>query len=132
MPSKPCCAVCKGRNHPLHLCQQFKDATVQQRWNLVRQHKYCANCLHKSHTVGSCASTYTCRTCKSKHNSLLHKDEEDKKPAATVMVTSVQPEAVESTSEDDLKLPSGFINTALVSINCSGRRLTVRATSDSC
>ena len=132
VPSKPCCAVCKGRNHPLHLCQQFKDATVQQRWNLVHQHKYCANCLHKSHTVGSCASTYTCRTCKSKHNSLLHKDEEDKKPAATVMVTSVQPEAVESTSEDDLKLPSGFINTALVSINCSGRRLTVRAASDSC
>ena len=83
-------------------------------------------------TVCSCASTYTCRTCDAKHNSLLHKDEEDKKPAATVMVTSVQPEAVESTSEDDLKLPCGFINTALVSINCSGRRLTVRAALDSC
>ena len=132
VPSKPCCAVCKGRNHPLHLCQQFKVATVQQRWNLVRQHKYCANCLHKSHTVGSCASTCTSRNCKSKHNSLLHKDEEDKKPAATVMVTSIQPEAVESTSEDDLKLQCGLINTALVSINCSGRRLTVRAALDSC
>lgn len=44
------------------------------RYNKIKQCKLCINCLAAEHKVQECTSSYTCRKCKQKHHSLLHRD----------------------------------------------------------
>ncbi len=85
-------ALCMGHNHSLARCQVFLDSDISKRWTLVRQNKYCVNCLHQSHTVANCSSAHTCRQCQSRHHSLLHKGEEadtkPKQPCTSYMTTA--------------------------------------------
>ncbi len=59
---KPC-PICKEeKSHPTYRCKKFKEGTVPQRLQWVKQYKLCPNCLHNSHQkVEDCTSTYTCR-----------------------------------------------------------------------
>ncbi len=89
------CALCKGSNHSLARYQVFLDSDINQRWSLIKQHKYCANCLHQSHQVNSCASSFTCRECKARHNTLLHRGDDisggkGDKQTAKMLMTSVK------------------------------------------
>ena len=125
------CAICKGHNHSLARCQIFLDSDVNKRWTLARQNKYCVNCLHQSHTVANCTSTYTCRTCQSKHHSLLHKGEEADKPkpqTGTSLLTTAN-----LVKGPELRLlPSGFIHTAIITVFHGDSWITVRAAVDTC
>ncbi len=131
------CPLCKGPNHGWTRCQVFQDADNNQRWQYVRQHKYCANCLHGSHQVGNCASTYTCHVCQSKHHSLLHKgdDSAKSKQSAKSLLTSakLQPQqSLQTNSSTPKLLKGGFIHTALLTVFNGDRAITVRAAIDSC
>lgn len=65
-----CCAYCNGK-HFIYFCQQFRALSVEDREQFVRNNRLCFNCLY-SHLISNCKSKYTCRTCKRKHNTLLH------------------------------------------------------------
>ncbi len=78
--------------------------------------------------MANCASTHTCHVCKARHNSLLYKEEEDKKTTGTVMITK----AKEDKENKQQKVKSGFINTAVLSVQHGSRRLIVRAALDNC
>ncbi|KAM7341709.1 uncharacterized protein ACRADG_000323 [Cochliomyia hominivorax] len=65
------CRICK-KNHPLRKCYKFKRMSVQQRRTIVRQHKYCYNCLAHSHRVYRCKSRERCKICVDNHHTLLH------------------------------------------------------------
>ncbi|XP_075156467.1 uncharacterized protein LOC142234410 [Haematobia irritans] len=65
------CAICKER-HSLRDCPIFIMMTVADRRVTVRNHKYCMNCLAKSHTVENCHSSQTCRKCGYQHHTMLH------------------------------------------------------------
>ncbi|XP_059218310.1 uncharacterized protein LOC131994977 [Stomoxys calcitrans] len=65
------CMLCKKR-HALRFCPQFILMTVEDRRAAVRQHRYCRNCLAKSHSVVECQSTDTCRKCGFQHHTMLH------------------------------------------------------------
>jgi len=125
------CLLCKGHNHSLARCQVFLDADVGKRWTLVRQNKYCVNCLHQSHTVANCSSTYTCRTCQAKHHTLLHKGEETDCKAKQTGSAFLTTTKSTSTTEPRL-LPSGFIHTAIITVYKGDRWMTVRAAVDTC
>ncbi len=89
------CTLCKGSNHSWAQCQVFLDADLNQRWTLIRQHKYCANCLHQSHQVSNCASIFTCRECKATHHSLLHRGDDTSanktsKQTGNTLMTSIK------------------------------------------
>ncbi len=130
------CPVCKESQHPLYRCKRFKDATVTQRWQWVKQHKCCHNCLHSSHAVTNCTSTYSCKFCKLKRNYLLHKDEDNKKQEKPVTALSSVTQGKPSDKNDSNcsvpTLGAGFIHTALVTLQHQGRRITARAALDNC
>ncbi len=60
--------ICHNVSHPAYHYKKFKEATVSQRLNWVKQHKLCSNCLHHSHSTSDCKSTYKCRHCDGNHN----------------------------------------------------------------
>lgn len=65
------CVLCKGY-HSIRLCRRFIKMTPLDRSRTVRQHKYCINCLAKSHMVSDCTSKNKCRKCRNCHHTLLH------------------------------------------------------------
>ncbi|XP_076289815.1 uncharacterized protein LOC143213646 [Lasioglossum baleicum] len=67
------CPLCKA-DHPLHRCKTFRDKTISQRFEYVKQGSRCINCLSAKHNTRSCPSSYTCHTCKKRHHTLLRFD----------------------------------------------------------
>uniref|UniRef100_A0A8D8SCB6 Uncharacterized protein n=1 Tax=Cacopsylla melanoneura TaxID=428564 RepID=A0A8D8SCB6_9HEMI len=69
--TKNCCA-CHKAFHPLFNCEAFLKLSPVQRFDLVKQNKFCINCLNANHIVTACKSNHTCNHCSSRHNTLLH------------------------------------------------------------
>ncbi len=132
------CALCKGSNHSWARCQIFLDADLNQRWALIRQHKYCANCLHQSHQVNNCASTFTCRECKARHHSLLHRGDDTSanktsKQTGNTLMTSVKPKSSPTDKSTTVKqLRGASIRTALCTVYNGHRSITIRVAFDTC
>ena len=64
------CTLCSESSHPLFRCKKFRDSTVTQRIQIVKDEKLCNNCL-RSHPKNEC-KLGNCMVCKGKHNTLLH------------------------------------------------------------
>ena len=66
------CWLCKN-NHRLMDCPSFKDRSISERRQFVKDNKLCFNCLCKTHFVKDCESSFICRekNCDKKHT-LLH------------------------------------------------------------
>ena len=73
-PCRYSCPIC-SENHYAYHCSTFKDYTPAQRKEHVLANSLCSNCLKPGHASENCRSTYKCKTCKAKHNSLLHEDQ---------------------------------------------------------
>ncbi|GBP95433.1 hypothetical protein EVAR_68848_1 [Eumeta japonica] len=65
------CLVCL-KFHPLRYCRQFLAMNIEERKRRVRLHKYCTNCLARSHTTENCTSDEVCQRCGWAHHTLLH------------------------------------------------------------
>ncbi|GFR03253.1 DUF1758 domain-containing protein [Trichonephila clavata] len=68
------CLLCKTP-HRLYDCTLFLKMNPLQRFNLIKKHGLCINCLNNNHKVALCKSKYTCRLCQGKHNYLLCRSE---------------------------------------------------------
>ncbi|GFR23818.1 DUF1758 domain-containing protein [Trichonephila clavata] len=68
------CLLCKA-SHRLYDCALFLKMNPLQRFNLIKKHGLCINCLNNNHKVALCKSKYTCRLCPGKHNYLLCRSE---------------------------------------------------------
>lgn len=65
------CNHCSG-SHSIYLCRKILKLTVQQRHKEIWKRGLCTNCLRTTrHHAGKCTSS-GCKTCSSKHNTLLH------------------------------------------------------------
>ncbi|XP_058978635.1 uncharacterized protein LOC131802432 [Musca domestica] len=70
------CSHCSKSGHMISTCQRFIVLTPNQRIEQAKQQKLCLNCLSKGHGYIQCPSKYSCRFCKQRHHSLLHKQSE--------------------------------------------------------
>ena len=66
------CLTCGKEGHKLENCSKFKDLSVDERWEEIKNHKICRSCL-KKHKF-PCKSTNVCGKtgCTYKHHNLLH------------------------------------------------------------
>ncbi|XP_066589587.1 uncharacterized protein [Prorops nasuta] len=65
------CSLCK-EEHGLYSCSRFVEASVAERYNIVRKTRVCFNCLREGHRVGECPSRKGCKSCGGRHHTLLH------------------------------------------------------------
>ena len=140
-------------NHKLSSCPLFHKMSAIDRQKYARQKQVCFNCLHPGHNVGTCTSKFSCRECKLKHHSLLHRD----KPSTVSTQKFVSKKSAQSNlgtaSTSDVKpncnetqgnpIAEGFcakatntsnvlLSTALVKIqDHSGKNIQMRALLDS-
>ncbi|XP_046811355.1 uncharacterized protein LOC124420930 [Lucilia cuprina] len=68
---QPDCRLCK-RDHPLRTCYKFNNMNITNKLKIVKQYKYCQNCLAHSHVLAICRSSERCHKCHQKHHTLLH------------------------------------------------------------
>ncbi|XP_058802015.1 uncharacterized protein LOC131670431 [Phymastichus coffea] len=74
------CALCAGE-HFISRCPTYLAKKVHERQSDVRQLKLCFNCLGQ-HKFNKCRSTYTCKVCREKHHSTLHRPSNNPSSAA--------------------------------------------------
>ena len=69
-----CPLDCKTKHH-LAACPKFQNLTVNQRWEIVKQHWRCRKCLRMHHTNG-CKKPdgSTCNKCRKNHHRSLHNE----------------------------------------------------------
>ena len=65
------CPLC-NENHYTYACAKFEALSLSQRKEHVRSHSLCGNCLKPNHASETCRSTYNCKQCQQRHNTLLH------------------------------------------------------------
>ncbi len=94
----------------------------------VKDNKWCTNCLHPSHTCSQCTSSFTCRTCKGKHHTLLHKDGSSS-PQLNLVATTTKTGS--KTQQPSVQPPThGFLNTAIIELTNGNRTIQIRAALD--
>ncbi|XP_058840879.1 uncharacterized protein LOC131696352 [Topomyia yanbarensis] len=90
----PQCPACPDK-HLLHQCPKFTKLSVPQRRELVSQQSLCWNCFRSNHQARICKSKFSCRTCHSRHHTLLHDQAAPSKmsstPAVTTAISELQP-----------------------------------------
>lgn len=69
------CPVHK-KTHPLTKCRAFRIKPLQERYNILKEHKRCFRCCSPTHTVRDCQTTLKCDECQSeKHCTAMHADQ---------------------------------------------------------
>ena len=120
------CILCSVK-HPLFLCPRFGTMTVEQRMDHIRALHLCANCLAPGHKTADCRSYGRCRTCRDKHNTLVH---QDTPPSPTTTTQTAANNPVATTS--NLSVQASLTMTSQVMLaGSAGRKLVVRALLDS-
>lgn len=66
------CCICKGA-HFVYRCHVFSNLSLSEKYDEIRKHKLCSNCLRTGHWKNECMSS-GCKKCELKHNTLLHVD----------------------------------------------------------
>lgn len=81
------CGVCK-ENHSIYKCEKFQKLTVKERYDVVAKMQLCNNCLGP-HMSKNCISEFRCTTCKGRHHTLLHYNNNYNSPKQGNMSTTV-------------------------------------------
>lgn len=67
------CSFCSDA-HSIAACAEFIKKSHDERMQIATEKNWCFNCLKSSHRLKDCRSIFSCRTCKRKHHTLLHRD----------------------------------------------------------
>jgi len=67
------CLLC-SKQHRLHQCEQFRNKSISDRHQFVKDKRLCYNCLGPNHQLKDCKSKIYCRVCNRPHNTLIHFD----------------------------------------------------------
>ncbi|XP_055590023.1 uncharacterized protein LOC129742186 [Uranotaenia lowii] len=81
------CPQCP-KSHKLWECDDFKSASLSDKYATLRRSGLCFNCLLQGHRSPDCSSHSTCKKCKKRHHTFLHPDDGSKKPSKPVGETS--------------------------------------------
>jgi len=72
----PTCFIHPWVKHRTSDCQQFLSKTVEERRELVRDHRLCYHC-HQRHLARHCPQKTRCEKCQGGHSQLLHLEHKD-------------------------------------------------------
>jgi len=102
--NRPKCPYCKEQ-HFIYYCEKFKQLSVSNRFDKVKQMNLCSNCLRYGHKTAACR-TSGCKICQQKHSTLLHRSQETSsnrgKESSEIPVKSTMPNGNDkSHSEND-------------------------------
>ena len=128
-----------NEEHKLHECLKFKTLSVPERFRIVKAKRGCYNCLQIGHNVSKCPSKFTCRECRQRHHTMLHRPSQTKTTCVEVENTSQETQAtsiVETVSNNQCAAVSPkktvLLSTAYVTIkDADGTPMTLRAMLDS-
>ena len=125
------CNLCHEQ-HGLHKCPMFLSYDVSKRIKYIKDRKWCTNCLHHSHTCGNCSSTFTCKHCKQRHHTLLHKEDSDKNSTPSSNGVAVTSATADSVTKEGVTDPPtlAFLYTALVDATNGSRSCRARIALD--
>ncbi|XP_017471852.1 PREDICTED: uncharacterized protein LOC108363101 [Rhagoletis zephyria] len=70
------CSVCSAKHKPFE-CKRFLDASIADRWSIVKRHRLFFSCLNYGHSTRDCHKRKPCAIngCGRKHNKLLHEQQ---------------------------------------------------------
>ncbi|XP_070144614.1 uncharacterized protein [Drosophila kikkawai] len=141
-PAPRGCDLCSRENHPIRLCPRFLEMDVDGRSDYIRRKQFCLNCFARGHQQRDCTSAHSCFTCRSRHHTLLHRDN----PSATAPSPTAPPRprpapsprgtgASQDHTDVQVCFTSGsravLLDTALINICHLGRDFQARALIDS-
>ncbi|GBP02981.1 hypothetical protein EVAR_69129_1 [Eumeta japonica] len=83
------CYVCEGE-HKVSVCGEFKQLSLQRKWDVVKKNNLCRLCLNKH--KGKCFVKKECGAngCKIKHHRLLHNYNDESDPVHIKQNTTMQ------------------------------------------
>ncbi|XP_070140457.1 uncharacterized protein [Drosophila kikkawai] len=134
--------LCLRENHPIRLCPRFLEMDVDGRSDYIRRKQFCLNCFARGHQQQDCTSAHSCFMCRSRHHTLLHRDN----PSATAPSPTAPPRprpaptprstgASQDHTDVQVCFASGsravLLGTALINICHLGRDFQARALIDS-
>ncbi|XP_071577848.1 uncharacterized protein [Temnothorax nylanderi] len=112
------CSYCNG-DHSIYRCKDFLALPIARRISEIRTRKLCANCLRSTTHVANKCTSGSCKTCKAKHNTLLHAKTEtescdgnnngENKTAATTTPSSAVVTHSSSTSDKQVMLSTAVV-----------------------
>ncbi|UYV74373.1 hypothetical protein LAZ67_11003269, partial [Cordylochernes scorpioides] len=98
------CIACKA-GHRIYNCTTFSTMPIEQKWEFVKQHKMCYNCLKRGHTGKNCYQG-PCKKCNKRHHTLLHRldtevtnTQKGAKPQIFTPVSEINNTSIEQGSE---------------------------------
>ena len=105
------CVFC-NENHTLDHCSKFKDNKIspQTRFDIVKKHSLCTNCLTQGHRVFECKSS-PCSLCPLKHHVLLHFGQ----TRSNIRISNTPVASNASNSENSNSLPASTISKNVLS-----------------
>ncbi|XP_070519720.1 uncharacterized protein [Cardiocondyla obscurior] len=103
------CVVC-GDKHAIFKCNKFKAGSVSERYELVRKHRLCINCLRPAHTATACKSQNSCFKCQQRHHTWLHREQPQSDNAKENAHSSYGKDALASGSGMQLVMPNQAVS----------------------
>ena len=75
--TKDGCKCCQKSNHETSDCFVLGKKSYSEKTEFVAKHRLCYSCLSEGHKSSDCKNRSTCRKCKKRHPTVLHKEPED-------------------------------------------------------
>lgn len=104
------CVLCAG-SHPLYKCKVLQSHSVAKRWEVIKKHATCSNCLSIHHEDASCKSERTCVHCGSRHHSLLHRPSDKTKTPASGSAPIVASTSHTDSPNEDISFVQAHLST---------------------
>ncbi|XP_037960644.1 uncharacterized protein LOC119689804 [Teleopsis dalmanni] len=127
------CITCNS-SHQLFSCEIFKRKSIQQKYDLLKRHKLCTNCMKPGHMALQCSSR-GCTICQRRHNTLLHQNRHPVQPSNHKLVENISRPLAQTTLMSFINhghTSCVLLGTAkLLACNSNGRTVECRAVLDS-
>ncbi|XP_018403530.1 PREDICTED: uncharacterized protein LOC108780351 [Cyphomyrmex costatus] len=126
------CSFCQG-SHSIYKCKDFLALSVSSRNSEIRKRKICINCLRSTEHKASQCPSGTCRTCKGKHNTLLHATsvQEHEQEKRQEEASALSPTALVMHAHNSPEDQCVVLSTAVIHVHDGGgRRIACRALLD--
>lgn len=131
-PSAQCKLECVGNQHPMYLCRKFRDMSVPDRVSYLKSKNMCLNCFGEGHFSSKCGNKHSCKTCGSRHHTLIHQSSAPQRQQTSPSYNSQVLATVNNHHIQNSDLELGMLSTALVRvIDSSGQLHPCRVMLDS-